>query len=407
MPIARRAVATAFALVLAPFASADWPQFRGAGYGTSKDAVPVKWSATENVAWKVDLPGKGTSSPVIVGEKVLLTCWTGPVDQLKQEVVALSKADGTVTWRAPIPTKLPEQLKIREEHGYASSTLAADATAIYAFFGKSGVFAFDHAGKQLWQASVGEKLHEWGTGTSPVIWKDLVFVNASVESGSLVALDRKTGNEVWRQPGIKEAWNTPILVTAGGREELVVAIAGKIVAFDPQTGRPLWSCKTDITWYMAPTMVAADGVVYALGGRSGVVGLAVRAGGDGDVTATHRLWTSNKGSNVASPIYHDGHLYWMNDNNQTAYCADAKTGTIVYEERVPRSGQVYASPVMADGKIYYLGRGGKTVVVPAKPTFEILATNDLERGMYNASPAVSGGKLYIRSDNSLYCIEAK
>jgi outer membrane protein assembly factor BamB len=155
---------------------------------------------------------------------------------------------------------------------------------------------------------------------------------------------------------------------------------------------------------MAPSLVADRGEVYSVGGRPGG-GLAVRAGGRGDVTDTHRLWTVGKGSNVTSPIIHNGYLYWMHDNMGIAFCADAATGEILYEERVPRGNQIYASPVLADGKIYYLARDGKTYVVPAKPEFEILAVNDLgERGAFNASPAVAGGRIYIRSNRYLYCI---
>jgi outer membrane protein assembly factor BamB len=235
----------------------------------------------------------------------------------------------------------------------------------------------------------------------------MVIINASVESQSLVALDRKTGEEKWRASGIKAAWNTPIVVTAdSGRKELVVARAGDILAFDPDTGESLWSCKTDITWYMVPTVVAADGVVYYLGGRSGIVAGAVRAGGSGDVTATCRLWTSKTGSNVTSPIYHDGHLYWMSDKMGVAYCAVAATGELVYEQRLERFGGVYASPVLAEGRLYYFDRWGSAVVLAAKPEFEQLAVNRIEgdRTRFDGSPAVDGNRLLVRSGKFLYCL---
>ena len=181
-----------------------------------------------------------------------------------------------------------------------------------------------------------------------------------------------------------------------------------MLAFDPATGERLWTCNTDITWYMVPSIVVSDGVVYCLGGRSGVAGLAVKLGGSGDVTKTHRLWTVTKGSNVSSPVFHDGHLYWMNDNRGMAYCAEAETGKIVYEERVPRRGQVYASALLADGKVYYLSRDGKVNVVAAKPEYELLATNTLrDRSLFHASPVALDGRLLIRSDLYLYCIGKK
>jgi len=274
------------------------------------------------------------------------------------------------------------------------------------FFGKSGVFAFDHQGNQLWHADVGEGTSGWGTAASPVLYQDLVIINASVESQSLVALDRATGDEKWRASGINEAWNTPVLVTAdSGRTEVVVACHGQVKAFDPATGEPLWTCETDITWYMVPTAVAADGIIYYLGGRSGTAALAVKAGGSGDVTTTHRLWTSMKGSNVTSPIYLDGHLYWMSEKLGIAYCAEAATGNLLYEERLERAGQVYASPVLANGRIHYVTRDGRTLILSAQPDFEQLASNDLaDRSRFDGSPAVDGNRLLIRSDKYLYCL---
>jgi len=187
--------------------------------------------------------------------------------------------------------------------------------------------------------------------------------------------------------------------------ELVVGMPGTVVGFDPATGEELWSCDNDITWYIAPSAVAQEGVVWSIGGRSGVAAVAVRAGGRGDVTKTHRLWTSVKGSNVSSPIVHDRYLYWMSDSLSIAYCAEADSGKIVYEKRLGQAGQVYASPVLADGKLYYVSRSGRTFVLAAGPKYELLAVNDLrDRGTFNASPAVSGNRLLLRSDLFLYCL---
>lgn len=396
--------------------SNDWARFRGpSGMGLSDaEGLPTTWSADDNVAWKTPLPGPGASSPIVFGDHIYLTCYTGyfvpgeaegSLDRLKRHLIALNRKDGRIVWDKSVAAKLPEEDKIRD-HGFAANSAAADADAVYVFFGKTGVFAFSHDGQQLWQADVGVKTHGWGTSASPVLYKDLVFINASVESESLVALDRRTGAEKWRAKGVREAWNTPVVVKAeSGREELVVATQGKVLAFNPGTGEPLWSCKTDIGWYMVPSVVAEKGIVYCLGGRSGVAALAVRAGGSGDVTEANRLWTSTKGSNVSSPVYHDGHLYWMHEQRGVAFCAKADSGEVVYEERVRGAGQVYSSALLADGKIYYLTRDGKTIVVTAAPEFEVLATNDLsDRSVFNGSPAVDGGRLLIRSDKFLYCV---
>jgi outer membrane protein assembly factor BamB len=402
------------ALVAAQAAAADWTQFRGPNGGIATDkGLPTTWSATENIVWKSELPGAGTSSPIFVGDKVYLTCYTGfnvpgepgDMNALRRHLLCLSRKDGQLLWKNDIPAKHPEQEKIRDDHGYASSTPASDGQRIYCFFGKSGVYAFDLAGKQIWQADVGDGLSGWGSAASPILFENLVIVNASVESSSLYALDKATGKEVWRVDDIRESWNTPVLAkSAGGRTELLVAVMGKVLGINPQTGDELWSCKTNIPWYMVPTTVVDDGVSYWIGGRSGGA-LAVKLGGSGDVSASHLVWTGKNNSNVPSPIIYQGHMYWASDNQGIFYCVDAKTGETVYQERMPRPDQVYASPVLAEGKIYYVGRSGKTHVVAASPEFKLLATNDLsDRSAFNSSPVVADGRLFIRSNKALYCI---
>jgi outer membrane protein assembly factor BamB len=330
------------------------------------------------------------------------------MNNLKRHLLCLNAADGKIIWNTPVAAELPEQEKIREDHGYASSTPAADAERIYTFYGKSGVFAFDHSGKQLWQTKVGDKLNGWGSATSPVLHQNLVIVNASIESESLVALDQKTGKEVWRATGVKDSWHAPVFVTApDGKVEVVAAMFKKVLGFDAKTGAPLWSVDTGISWYMCPTPVAENGIVYSIGGRNPNGGLAIRAGGRGDVTGSHVVWKVNKGSNVPSPILHEGHLYFAHENLGVVYCVNAQSGVVVYEERLePNPGQIYASPVIADGRIYYTGRGGKTVVIAARPKFERLADSTLEngRGVFNSSPAITGNRVLLRSNQALYCL---
>lgn len=405
--------------------ASNWTAFRGpTAMGTSDASeLPLQWDNDENVAWSAALPGAGASTPIVFGDRIYLTAYTGyfvpgetdgSLDKLTRHLIALQLEDGKIIWEKAVPAKLPEEESIRD-HGFAASSAAVDADGIYVFFGKSGVFAFDHDGNQLWHTDVGSQTNGWGSAASPVLFKDFVFINASVESESLVALDRKTGKEQWRVGGqrqpdaIRESWNTPLLVTAdSGREELVVPTAGTVYAFDPYSGRSLWSCKTDIGWYMVPSAIAADGIIYCLGGRSGISSLAIRAGGDGDVTATHRLWTSQKGSNVSSPVYREGHLYWVHESRETAYCVVAASGEVVYEQRLPRAGQFYASALLANDRLYYLARSGKMFVLAAKPEFEQLAVNELDdRTLFNASPAVAGDRLLIRSDKYLYCLQSK
>ncbi len=396
-------------------ATTDWLQFRGpAGQGISSNrGLPVTWSADRNIVWKVSLPGPGGSSPVVFQDHIYLTSYSGyavpgagsgDLSALTRQVICLQRNSGAILWKKDLPAVQPEQAKVRD-HGYASNTPLADADRLYVFLGASGVFAFSHDGAQLWRANVGSQVHEWGSASSPVLYRDLVIINAAVESDALVALNKVTGKEVWRAPGMKESWNTPILVPVGeGQQELVVAIAGKVLGFNPATGAPLWSCDTGIAWYMVPSLVHDKDVVYCVGGRTGG-SLAVRAGGRGDVTQSRRLWTLNKGSNVPSPILHQGHLYWFHENLGIVYCVEAASGKLVFEERLANAGQFYGSPVLADGKLFAWTRDGRGFVIAASPKFELLARNELgDRSSFDASPAVSGNRLLIRSDRFLYCL---
>jgi outer membrane protein assembly factor BamB len=398
--------------------AADWTQFRGpGGLGVSDEkGPPLTWSSTENIVWKVDLPGPGASGPITLGDRVFVTCYSGyglepaqgdPQD-LQRHLLCLSRKEGAVLWHKTFEPKLPEH-KYQGEgsyHGYAASTPTTDGERLYVFFGKSGVFCFDLDGNQLWQASVGDGTSGWGSGCSPLLYKNLLIVNASVESGSLVALDKKTGDEVWRAKGIGSSWNTPMLAPGKDRTELVVSIANYVVSFNPDTGEELWRAE-GVHRYVCPSVVYHDDVVYAIGGGS--TSLAVRTGGSGDATTSHGLWRLNKGANVSSPVYYQGHLYWTRDGN-TACCQNPATGEMVYEERFePGAGKIWASPVLADGKLYYVSQHNGTYVVAAQPKFELLAHNVLEDddSRTNASPAVSNGQLLLRTDRRLYCIGAK
>lgn len=409
----------AFAAVLSlAFVAADWRQFRGPAGSGIADATGMRseWTGSQGVLWKTALPGYGASSPIVLGQRVYLTYYSGyglnqddPGDQaaLKQHVACFALKDGQPVWDTPSSPSgsVHEYQGYQALHGYASSTLATDGELLFFFFGRSGAGAMSPAGEPRWLASVGTKTHNWGTGTSPVLYDDLVILNASVESGALVALRKDGGQEVWRADGIDASWNTPVLVTApDGSTELVVSIKGRLRAFHPATGDELWWCDS-FQDYVCPSAIAHEGIVYAIGARRGSA-VAVKAGGRGDVTKTHRLWSINKGSNVSSPVHYDGHLFWVHEQRGVAYCVDAKTGAVVYEERLsPRPDRIYASPVVADGKIYIVSRSNGIYVLAAQPKFELLAYNEpLDDSIFNGSPAVADNRLLIRSDKHLYCI---
>ena len=404
----------------------DWPQFRGPGglgIGIAR-GLPTEWNATKNVAWKTRLPGPGASSPVVFGGRIFLTSYTGFAvdenepgnpDDLKYHLVCIDRSSGRVLWEKSLKSDgpLPAYKGQITLHGYAASTPAVDADAIYTFFGTTGVIAWKHDGTKLWTTKVGDGTHVWGSANSPLIAGDVIIINASVESKSIVGLDRKTGKELWRQPGMEMTWNSPLLVPVGTKREAVVSVKNRLKAFDPANGEPLWDC-AGIEDYVCPSIVAQNGVVFAIGARKSAA-IAVRAGGKGDVTESHTVWRLDRGSNVSSPVVFENHLYWADEKGRRVFCADAKTGKLVYEEALPaiqgtagrgEGARIYASPVVADGNVFYLNRSGTTFVIKAAPSFKLVAQNhiDNDKGRFNASPAVHKNQLLIRSDETLYCI---
>lgn len=417
----RLACLVVFAMGVGTAMGADWPQFRGpGGLGVSPEkGLPIEWSATKNIVWRTKLPGMGASSPVTLGNQVFVTCYSGyglenkdprPQKDLRRHLLCVNRADGNIVWAKEFMPDLPEHEYSGEGayQGYAASTPTTDGKHLYVFFGKSGVFCFDLNGKEVWHVMVGTGKNGWGSGASPVLYKNLVIVNASVESGSLIALDKMSGKEVWKAPGIGSAWNTPMVVTpASGEPELVISVQNRVRAFNPDTGKELWNAD-GIHRYACPSVVVHDGIVYVTGGGAGGSGAstAIKAGGRGDVTKTHVIWREKGGSNVASPIYHEGHLYWAGDD-ATVYCQDAQTGMIVYDKRpAPKERKIWASPVLADGKLYYVTQTHGTYVVAATPKFEVLSHNEFDddRSRSNASVAISDGQVFLRTDQYLYRI---
>jgi len=399
---------------------ADWTRFRGPGAtGVSDDTgLPVTWSADENIVWKTALPGFGASSPITLGDKIFLTCYSGygldrdepgEQDSLRHHVLCVNRADGKLVWgkkakaRPPMAGYDSGQVNL---HGYASSTPATDGDAVYFFFGRSGVIAVSVTGKPLWHTLVGHETHMWGTAASPILFENLLIVNASIESESIVGLDKKTGEVVWRTSEIEQSWSTPLIVDLpDGKQELVVSMKNKILGLDPATGKQLWQC-AGVKDYTCPAVIANDGVVYITAGRKPQF-MALRAGGKGDVTDTHVLWQIRATPKVSTPVYHDGHLYWIS-NLGIVSCVNAETGEQIYKQRIRLKGagdKVYASLVLAEGRLYGLSREDGALVLAAGPEFKLLSQNYLgDSSIFNATPTISNGQLLIRSDRYLYCI---
>ncbi len=441
--------------------SADWPSFRGLQFGESPEKdLPSKLSE-KNILWKAKLPGPGASSPVVSSGKVFVTCYTGygmkmnsgfgkngpppppPLDDkgfppfgkefvldapdvggdqkdLRLQVLCLDAKTGRILWREEIAPKLPEAKFARmiRDHGYASSTPATDGEQLYVFFGKTGVICFDIEGKKVWQESVGTETDEWGSASSPILFKDLVIVNAAIESRSLVALEKKTGKQVWRVQGTGRTWSSPILVKGKqGKDELVVSLPGKLAGYDPASGQDLWHCQgidntgsqgklpKAIEPYTVSTPVARDGIIYLVGGGGplNAIAMAVEVGSPGDVNKPRVLWRKNVRELLGSPVVVGNSLCWVSG---VLTALDVNDGRTLTKERLCSNSMDYTSPVVAGGTIYALTRFDGLFVVSSRDKFQTLARLEFpERdGVFNGSPAASNGRLYVRSNAYLYCI---
>lgn len=425
-------------------AAGDWTGFRGPlGSGIADDAdTPLTWSNTENLLWKLPLPGPGSSSPIVLKDRVYVHAYSGygetrenpgRLEDLKRHLLCVDRANGSVLWTATVPAEMPEDAYngFITEHGYASSTPVTDGERIYAFFGKSGLCAFDLDGNKLWQKSVGKESssRRWGSAASPILHGNLVIVNAGEESQSLRAFDKITGEEKWKAEAatLELAYATPIIVLSQeGKLELVISVPNEVWGLNPETGKLLWYAETTTGSPCSPSLVQHDGIVYGMGGRNGG-SFAIRTGGSGDVTKTHVLWTTRETSYSTSPVLTEGHLYWVDDRAQ-AFCLKTDNGSLVYRERItapgrpaqpanppagnrPGRGQqgglgYYASPTKVGDKLYAVSRRGGTFVIAADPTFKVLAHNQFEGDDtdFNGSPAASNGHLFLRSNKFLYAV---
>jgi len=413
------------AMLFALSAQAEWSQFRGPnGSGTMIGAKPpIEWSDSKNVQWKAALPGPGSSGPILVGDKIFVTSWSGngvngDKGALKRHLVCVDKKSGKVLWDKVVAgeSNVDRYEGFMQEHGYASHTPTSDGERVYVYYGKAGALAFDLDGKQLWQTNLGTGANSknWGSASSPVLYKDTVIINASEESHAIYALDKKTGKQVWKAEGaaLDLVFGTPVLMETAGRFELILALPNELWSLNPDTGKLRWYAETGMTGNVAPSVVPGKDVVYAFGGYPQLAAVAVKTGGKGDVTQSHVLWRSRDSSYIPTPVLHEGHLYFASDAG-FAVCLDAKTGSLVYKERLPgastggRGKPFYASAVLANGQVYAVSRRSGTFVFPAAPEFKVVAQNHLtDEGQFNATPALDGQTLFLRSDRYLYCIKS-
>jgi outer membrane protein assembly factor BamB len=400
---------TATLAVLALFAASsraeNWPQFRGPrGDGVSSEqGVPVRWSATENVVWKTPLPGEGHSSPIVWGGSVFLT--SAEKDSGKRLLLRLDAKSGEVLWQRTVVTAPGEHM--HRENSSASSTPVTDGTHVWTSFqagDRVDLRCFDFTGKEIWSLQPLAFEGEHGYSYSPVLHGDLLIFDCRQEGeAALLALEKRTGKLRWRaEPGNKRISHiAPYFIGEGARRQMIVCGSDEIRSYHPDTGTPIWWCKGPSDVAVAG-LTHGDGLVFATAGYPARTRMAVRYDGRGDVTDTHVAWSFRKQvTYVPSPVFHAGHLFTVDDAGML-FCFDAKTGEAKWEQRL--GGRTRSSLVLAEGRLYSTNEKGVTTVFEADPAaFRPVATNNLGEFCYT-TPAISGGRLFLRTGSNLYCI---
>src|ERR1700690_3007812 len=433
-----------FALAVAAAASAqNWPSFRGPAASGVADGqnLPLRWDGQRrgNGLWKTEIPGLAHSSPVVWGDRVFLTTAVSSKpgatfkpglygdgtasDDLsvhQWNVICLDRATGKVLWERTAYQGVPKE-KRHIKSTYANASPATDGRVVVALFGSQGVYAYSLAGELLWKRDLGRfdvgaynaPVFEWGTASSPILYKDLVIVQCDQQKGSFIAaLDAKTGATVWKTDRDElPSWGTPSVFPIKARAELVTNGSNFIRGYDPASGKELWRLggSSKIT---APTPVASgDLIIVASGRRPEAPIFAIRPGAAGDITlpsgessSRSVAWSKQqRGSYMPTPLIYGGYVYVLNNDGVFA-CYVLADGQEIYRQRIPDAGSGFsASPVASDGKIYLSNEDGDMIVVKAGPAFEFLARNDMAEPVM-ATPAISGGMLIIRSQHCLWAI---
>jgi outer membrane protein assembly factor BamB len=428
IPIVLITVATTRETQLEP--DAHWPQWRGpmsTGAAPAADP-PTRWSEDENVRWKVAIPGRGQSSPVIWGNRIyLLTAvpaertgageppasgerprGVAPAGPLRFVVMALDRASGKTVWQRTARQEKPHE-GTHIDGSWASASALTDGARVFAHFGSRGLYAYSADGELLWQKDLGDMTTRrgFGEGSSPALWGETLVVNWDHEGDSfIVALDAGSGRELWRRERDEiTSWSTPLVVADGGTPQVVVNATGRTRGYDLGTGETIWEA-AGMTVNTIPSPVYGDGMVFVTSGFRGNALQAIRLASErGDITDGDAIvWSYDRDTPyVPSPLLHDGIFYMLKHNSGILSAFDAATGKLHYgPERLPIDG-AYASPVAASDRIYIAGRKGTTVVLAAGPELEVIAENRLDDG-FDASPALAGNDLLLRGRTHLYCL---
>lgn len=396
----------------------NWPGWRGPrGDGTcTEKGLSTTWSTTENVAWKIALPERGNSTPVVWGDRVFVT--QAIEKENRRTLMCFDRKEGKLLWQKG--TEWKEKELTHGTNPYCASSAVTDGERVVAWFGSAGIFCYDNDGNELWTRDLGSQKHTWGYGASPVLHGDLCYLNFGPgERSFLIALNKKTGETVWNHdepynkngtdeaksgnPDYTGSWSSPLFREVNGRNELLISFPFRVCGMDPATGKEFWTCTgTNALAYTSPLF--ADGIVVGMGGYNGM-SIALKAGGSGDVTKEQRLWRHPKTKQrIGSGVIHNGHIYIHNDPG-IAECIELATGKLIWEERL-KGGVNWSSVMLADNLCYTITQEGACNVFKASPKFELVATNLLGE-QSNSSIVPSDGQLFIRTHQNLWCIGSR
>ncbi len=400
---------TAFLVILLLLGSAvraeNWTAWRGpTGQGHSAETnMPLTWSETENIRWKIPLEHQGNSTPVVWEDKIFLT--QANKDGLTRSLFCFAREDGRQLWRNDV--EYAEKERNWNDSWYANASPATDGVRVVVSLGSAGMYCYDFEGKELWKRTdLGAWDHAFGNASSPVLYGDLVILwcgpNDKKGRNFLLAVNKENGKTVWEHDEENGSWGTPLLINQNGGDQLLLATVPHLLGLNPKNGEEIWKCE-GLTKYVYTSPLYSDGKAVAMSGYSGAA-LAVRLSGTGDITAD-RLWHHPKNiQRVGSGVIVDGHVYQMEENG-VPHCYNLETGEEVWQlTKRPEGGTTWGSMVHVQGKLYVLMRNGTTQVFAASPTYEQLATNPLKGESTNSSLAISNGDVFLRTFKHLWCV---
>ncbi len=405
--------------------AADWPEWRGPHSNSvaPEDAYPLEWSEDQNIRWKIPLPDRGNSSPIVSQGKVIIT---QAIDETKRRsIMAFDRRRGTLLWQHAI--EFDQDESTHAQNPYCAASPVSDGMHVIATFGSAGVVACDMQGNLLWHRDLGPQQHVWGNASSPVIQGDDVYIyHGPGPDAALYALDLKTGKTSWvfhepvadqkgrtdgfrgNEKGITGSFSTPLPLKVGDRQEVVMSFPNRLIAFDLIHGKQLWWADgLNPLVYTSP--IQEGDLIVAMGGYKGS-SIAVKTGGLGDISQSHQVWQSiGDGNNVGSGVMAEDHLYMINTSG-IAICRERNTGKVMWEERVrgkgPKSSS-WSSMIRCGDRLFCMNQSSEMVILQASPQFQLIRINSLDNAMCNATHAMSDGEIFVRTWKHLWCISQK